>query len=424
MNTITFGSITSSTYGIYISGEGVWNAPERDAEVIEIPGRNGAFIRDYGNFKNIQVTYRVFNQEASYSDFRTKIDNFRNALASQKGYQKLTDTFHPDEYRMAAFIGGMEVKPIMINDKASEFEITFECKPQRFKLIYDQQTGLYKEEVDPISSGSSITNSTLFDAHPLLEFVANGSAGTITIGGKQIKVTPTTLGETILYNGGTVTSSGSITLDSNLFNQNNTITVNAIKGIPFTVTHSTYKNFDGFRNSTSTNMTLYNCQANGRNGAYVEYGITSKKTDVPEFSAGTSGTFTGTASIDINFKGSSSSGVLVTVSTTFTVAYNASTNKITFTTSVSATGSTVTLQPIEVGTVSVASTKSPLQNQTVYIDLDIGEAYVNQNGTRVSVNNMVDLGGELPALAPGNSTISYSGCVSSDFKITPRWWTV
>ena len=77
MNTITFGSITSSTYGIYISGEGVWNAPERDAEVIEIPGRNGAFIRDYGNFKNIQVTYRVFNQEASYSDFRTKIDNFR-----------------------------------------------------------------------------------------------------------------------------------------------------------------------------------------------------------------------------------------------------------------------------------------------------------------------------------------------------------
>lgn len=132
VNSITFGGVNSADFGIYISGEGVFNAPKRDVEMITIPGRNGAFALDNGRFENIEVTYPAFNFEPNdYDTFAQRLSDFRNAICAQRGYQRLEDTFHPDEYRMAAYIGGLDIKPIKYNT-ASEFDIVFDCKPQRW----------------------------------------------------------------------------------------------------------------------------------------------------------------------------------------------------------------------------------------------------------------------------------------------------
>ena len=69
-NSITFGGINSADFGIYISGEGVFNAPQRDVEMISVPGRNGAIALDRGRFQNIEVTYPAFNYEADYDKFQ------------------------------------------------------------------------------------------------------------------------------------------------------------------------------------------------------------------------------------------------------------------------------------------------------------------------------------------------------------------
>lgn len=131
-NSIIFGGVNSADFGIYISGEGVFNAPKRDVEMITIPGRNGAFALDNGRFENIEVTYPAFNFEPNdYDTFAQRLSDFRNAICAQRGYQRLEDTFHPDEYRMAAYIGGLDIKPIKYNT-ASEFDIVFDCKPQRW----------------------------------------------------------------------------------------------------------------------------------------------------------------------------------------------------------------------------------------------------------------------------------------------------
>ena len=55
--TLTFDGVSSRTYGVYITGEAVYNAPKRSVEMIEIPGRNGSFAFDKGRFENIEVTY-------------------------------------------------------------------------------------------------------------------------------------------------------------------------------------------------------------------------------------------------------------------------------------------------------------------------------------------------------------------------------
>ena len=97
INYIEFGGVKSSDYGIYVSGEGTFNAPERDVELIEIPGRNGDLIGSDHRLENISVTYSAF----IYKDFKQNVENFRTFLLSLDGYQTLTDSYHTDEYRMA-----------------------------------------------------------------------------------------------------------------------------------------------------------------------------------------------------------------------------------------------------------------------------------------------------------------------------------
>ena len=55
--TLTFDGESSRTYGVYITGEAVYNAPEREVEMISIPGRSGQLALDKGRFENIEVTY-------------------------------------------------------------------------------------------------------------------------------------------------------------------------------------------------------------------------------------------------------------------------------------------------------------------------------------------------------------------------------
>ena len=130
-NSFRFGTVDSADYNLLVAGDGTFNAPERDVDTIEIPGRNGDLLIDKGRFKNITVEYTVYCYADDLETFRTQLRNFRNALSSQKGYQKLTDTFHPDEYRLGTFISGFEAEPVMFNTVA-EVVLKFDCKPQRF----------------------------------------------------------------------------------------------------------------------------------------------------------------------------------------------------------------------------------------------------------------------------------------------------
>ena len=166
LNYLTFDGVKTSDYGIYISGEGVFNAPKRRGELVNIPGRNGALFVDEGGFENIEVEYPAFCYKSTYAQFITNIDNFRNAVVSKLGYKRLSDTFHPDEYRQAIFIDGIEISPILYNSGAT-FTIKFNCKPQRFLTA--------GETPQVFSANGSITNPTLFESKPLIKVTGDGT---------------------------------------------------------------------------------------------------------------------------------------------------------------------------------------------------------------------------------------------------------
>ena len=187
---LSFDGEDSRNYGVYITGEAVYNAPERDVEMITIPGRNGSFALDNGRFQNIEVSYPAGIFAETEADFREAISDFRNFLCSRNGYVRLQDEYNPDEYRMAVYKFGLEVDPAML--KAGEFKITFDCKPQRWLTSGESAVTI-------ANSGDTITNPTLFESSPLLEIYGYGD---ISFNGFTISLENATLGQITITEGG------------------------------------------------------------------------------------------------------------------------------------------------------------------------------------------------------------------------------
>lgn len=171
-NYFVFGEIDSRDFGTYISGSGVFDSPEREFNTVEVPGRNGAVILSASRFPNLELTYPAF----IYSNFKTNLAGLRSALQSIQTYQKLIDTYNPDEFRMAVYASEFNIAPTKPL-RAGEFELTFSCKPQRFLTI--------GETAVEVEDGDTVTNPTLFDSLPKITVTGYG---TLYIGSQRIVI--------------------------------------------------------------------------------------------------------------------------------------------------------------------------------------------------------------------------------------------
>ena len=395
INTFTFGGVTSSDFGIYVSGEGLFNAPKRSAEVVSIPGRNGAFIVDSGSFENIEVTYRVFNHEKDLADFRTKLADLRSALASQVGYQRLTDTFHPNEYRMGAFLDGVEVNPIKYNT-ASEFEIKFNCKPQRF--LTSGETAI------SVTSGDTITNPTLFESHPMLEVSGSGE---INIGNKKVVVNNVQIGKIVVRNSSSIVGfNNTFTVDTQFANIGDEITFEKISVIDTWTIGTTGKII--YNGQSYTSLALTNRVGSPDTPVTFNYGTARTETNTETYNMtvvhhGISEATSGTITLSVAYDGAD----------TFTVtAQSLPPNYV---------GQNLN-KTYEESDAILDSTQYTVGNP-LYIDLDIGEAYKIEMGSIVSVNDSIQMPAELPALVSGANTITYDNTITQ-LDIVPRWWRV
>lgn len=419
-NSLTFGGIDSADYGIYISGEGVYNAPERAVELVSVPGRNGAIAIDQGHWENIEVTYPAGVFGSDKTDFATAISSFRNAILSQKGYQRLTDTYHPNEYRMGMYISGLEVDPVRMTT-AGEFDLIFNCKPQRFLTAGESEQS--------IASGGTITNPTAYDASPLIEVTGYG---TINIGDKEIDIANATMGEVNLLKNKsktfnnvrqTETCSYTETLGADSISENgDTITVNA--WMTYSVGYSSVSSI--LQTSSVTTQPAYGTASVtgdiGNNHRAVLKITNAELTFVKGTSSAT--TLTAVYSVDYKRLGlSTTRNAAITVS--IVVSYDATNDTIDLTTSYTYTAYdandfTMSDRYLEIKSAAVESTQTILGNPT-YIDCDLGECYKIENGKVVDLNRYIDLGSDLPTLEPGNNAITYDNTFTS-VKVVPRWW--
>lgn len=172
----TYNGISSADFGCYVASSNQFDAPARDVESIEIPGRNGALTIDNGRYLNQTLTYSMYVR----NDIRTKIMGFRNALAKNRGYQRLEDSYNPTEFYLARYIDGFEVKQ---SDRyGAGFSVTFDRKPQRFLKSGDLTFGV---DAYSFTADGSILNETDQIAKPLLRVYGTG---TFTINGSSMTI--------------------------------------------------------------------------------------------------------------------------------------------------------------------------------------------------------------------------------------------
>lgn len=406
-NSITFGGVNSADYGIYISGEGVFNAPKRDVEMITIPGRNGEFALDQGRFENITVTYPAFNFEpGDYSAFVQNLSDFRNAICSQKGYQRLTDTFHPDEYRMAAYIDGLEIKPVKYNT-ASQFNITFDCKPQRFLMS--------GETAVSVTSGETLLNPTLFESHPMLEVTGYGSVG---INGETVTVNNIVLGEIQISNAKqNESSSTSVYPNVGNLNAGDLIYQKETQGIRVKLSMSAL--LSTISSLSIESVTNGTCSYHGSSSRDVYINVYPT---IPTYAKDADQTTTTTVSLKIKLSNQSTFNCTYTVTTQYIGASNSIQITASRTTGWPPSTSMRYATECFVSPFYGDSTKTLLPTP-MYIDLDIGEAYGEVNNEIISFNNIVSMPAKLPVLDVGTNTITFDNTVT-DLKIVPRWWKI
>lgn len=174
---IVYGGVSSTNYGIVVSEAPSFDKSTRKRTIYNVPGRNGSVLFEEDAFEEKQRNYRVFLSDNKISNLSEVVTNFTNWIYSQKGYQKLEDSFEPDIFRLAYFVGGNDISNEMM--QAGETTLSFMCRPERFLRSGDQEI--------EISNGDSLINPTNFSAKPLIYIeVASEETVTVSIGGKSI----------------------------------------------------------------------------------------------------------------------------------------------------------------------------------------------------------------------------------------------
>lgn len=430
----------SRDFGVYISGQGTFGAPAKAYEFYNIPGRNGALIGSEKRLDNIEVSYEAF----IYKDFDKNIADFRSYLLSLDGYQRLTDSYHLDEFRMAAYVGPFEPTVERTND-AGSFVITFSCKPQRFLLsgetVYSFITGggqpvsgaslyLYGARLDPSVRTVSIRRTatpsgniqpltgivltvdgvnklkTLNNTQDVYGFRADLLTGTVTVT-QKIQTYPTS-GWT-LDQGGLVYHSGNLLSGMYATEKFDRQTgVNAGDGYIYYQNGNTYVNFyTPF--STQAQVNAYFSQT-------IRYVVNGSIGGV------TLQTFTDALPADwFNYSvADSNANWRDTSIASLTVEYypnDRMTNPTIFESKplIRAYGSPGTID-INGTTITIAATGG------TYTDIDCDMMDCFEGST--NLNDKVSFSGyDFPVLSPGENSVTPGGGITS-VEITPRWWRV
>lgn len=412
-NALVFDGINSLNYGVYITGEAVFNSPQRAVEAVTVPGRNGDVLLDLGRYENIEVTYHAGVFGVDQSEFATKIRTFRNLLASRVGYKRITDTYNPNEYRMGTFIASVDVTPTSM-DRHGEFDIVFNCKPQRF--LTSGETAI------TVTDGGTVTNPTLFESQPLLAIKGYGTVG---FNGYEVEIENAVVGDVIISSSkrysdivsSFISIDDTYSYDLGLFESSDTITISGLR------MYAQYKGINGFTvydagmsydSSSLQDATLNPSTANN---------IISFEMVLPtiSFTVGTSATKT--YYVNCSYKNEKNGAIGGGSFVIYLYIYSYSDGRVRLYGLIglgNGYAQSTTARYGEFTSIIGTSTKSILGDPT-YIDCELGEAYMISDGDYVSLNEYIDLGSDLPTLAPGNNEFDIANTMT-DVKLTPRWW--
>lgn len=168
-----FAGVDSRQFGIHAFEKSSYGADAMQYDTQSIPGLDGDLQVPQNRYPNRDISFGCLIYQDAYTNYR----KFRDFLLSQTGYNRLESGEHPGEFYLACFKGGLQ--PVVDREsKAIKFDLTFNCKPQRFL-----KSG---ERVVQYTANGSIKNPTHNPSKPLLRVYG---AGSCVVGGVTITIT-------------------------------------------------------------------------------------------------------------------------------------------------------------------------------------------------------------------------------------------
>ena len=162
--TITYNGKDFADFNVYIDGSKSFGSPEKDYEIIEIPGRNGDLSIYNNRFKDIEIAVPCYIKQNFIENYR----NLMQYLNGVTGYQRFEISKEPDHYRKALFLGAVEPSTGQFV-KSGRFTLNFRLNPQRWLKSSESLVDITNQ-----SNDWTVNNPTNMPSKPLFDFRGNG----------------------------------------------------------------------------------------------------------------------------------------------------------------------------------------------------------------------------------------------------------
>lgn len=181
MGTITLNGVSSDSIGIKVSTYPDYEYPDKNVEVINIPGRNGEVLYDLGTYKNVDISYEVsiYDVDSTTGLGYGGMAKLIAWLHPKSGYFKISDSYMPGYYHLGYCKNSGQVASIL--GQAGKATIKFNCRPERYLTdgdTYSDEFGTNASEyfTHPLNTASLIYP---YEAKPLIKVNNSGDGGTV-----------------------------------------------------------------------------------------------------------------------------------------------------------------------------------------------------------------------------------------------------
>lgn len=166
----TFNGHSTTEYSMRMLASYDYNVPNRDIEVVEVPGRDGEVTIDNGRYKAVdwEVEFGVYSSDGDVDSLLNSISNW---LA--KSYKPQNVTFDNDP----AYIYKAAVQDAVafnrVNSRKATGKVKFRMHPYKYKV--SGQTAV------SVANGAVVNNNGSIVAKPLLRITGTGN-GVVKLG--------------------------------------------------------------------------------------------------------------------------------------------------------------------------------------------------------------------------------------------------
>lgn len=179
----------SDSMELLITEKRIYGAPQRDIELVHVPGRDGDVLIDRGGWHNVNVSYTV-----QFVGLPEKAPTLRQWLQGT-GYGVLHDSYQSNYFRYAVFSSKLDPEEIARN--VGRMQLTFSCKPYMYRVPTNAST---QDKITLNASGGSITSATgatvasgaatitnpeAYASQPYIKIIAGSGTVSLYIGNKQ-----------------------------------------------------------------------------------------------------------------------------------------------------------------------------------------------------------------------------------------------